>query len=61
MAETHLNQSGTAGTQNGTQIDTSPRADNEATDLLDISQEGLKTQSQIGSVSSTLVHQRDQS
>ena len=61
MAETsHLDHSGTAR-ENGTQTDTSPPAYNEATGILDIGQEGLRTQTQIGSVFSALVHQCDQS
>lgn len=59
MAETsHLDHSGPAG-DDGTQADTSPPDYNEATGVLDI--EGLKTQTQVGSVFSALVHQRDQS
>ena len=61
MAETQLTHSGTAGTEDGSQTDTSPPAYNEATGILNIRQEGLNTQTQVGSVFSALVQQCDQS
>ena len=61
MAETPLTHSGTAGTEDGSQSDTSPPAYHEATGILNIRQEGLNTETQVGSVFSALFQQRDQS
>lgn len=61
MAETPLTHPETTRVEDGSQTDLSPPAYNEATGILDIRQEGLSTQTQVGSVFSALVQQRDES
>ena len=61
MAETPLTHPETTRAEDGSQVDKSPPVYNEATGIFDIRQEGLSTQTQVGSVFSASVQQRDQS